>query len=253
MAPKKPVLKQKTKKKKWFPLYAPKLFGSQLIGESHVETSEQLKGKYINTSLATITNDMKKQNITVKLRVNKIVEGRGQTEIIGMSLVQSFVKRLVRRGRSKIDDSFTVKTKDGQLIRIKPIVLTNTTCVASTASQIRLETRRLLKEHVANSGFMNIVQEILMFKLQKSIKEPLQKIHPVRSVDIRVFEREIIRGTVPEANLELIPEEEVKKEKVEEKTEEEPAVKVAEETKDVAEKTAKKEAPAPKKVEEKKE
>lgn len=219
MAAKKPVLKQKTKKKKWFPMYAPALFGGQLIGESHVESSEQLKGKFINTSLATITNDMKKQNIAIKLRVSKVVEGKGQTEIISLSLVQSFVKRLVRRGRTKVDDSFTVKTKDGQLVRIKPLVLTNTTCVSSTASQIRLEVRKLLKEQVGRTGFINTVQDILTFKLQKTIKERIQKIHPVRSVDIRELSREIVRGNVPEVELELMPEEEVK--------EEEPATKDA--------------------------
>ena len=221
MAPKKPALKQKTKKKKWFPLYAPALFGGQLIGESHVETVAQLQGKFINTNLSTITSDMKKQNVAIKLRVHKVVEGKGQTEIIGMSLVQSFVKRLVRRGRTKVDDSFTAKTKDGQLVRIKPLVLTNTTCVASTASQIRLEVRRLLKEHIARSGFVNTCQDILSFKLQKSIKDQLQKIHPIRSVDIRQFAREIVRGKVPEADLELIPEEEVEQAPAEEPSKDE--------------------------------
>lgn len=243
MASKKPVLKQKTKKKKWFPLYAPALFGGQLIGETHVESSEQVKGKFINTNLSTITNDMKKQNTAVKLRVSKIVEGKGQTEIIGMSLVQSFVKRLVRRGRSKVDDSFTAKTKDGQLVRVKPLVLTNTTCVASTASQLRLETRRLLKEKVASTGFVNSVQDILTFKMQKSIKDALQKIHPIRSVDVRVFERELVRGKVPEADLDLIPEEEVKEEQAEEKEEttQEPAEEQADEKKKVKKAPAKEE------------
>lgn len=208
MAAKKQTLKTKTKKKKWFPLYAPTIFGGQLIGETYVESAETVKGKFINANLSTISNDMKKQNITVRLRVNKIVEGKGQTEVIGMQQVQGFVKRLVRRGRTKVDDSFLAKTKDGQVVRIKPLIITNTLCVASTSSQIRMEVRKVLIERVAKLGFVNMVQDILNFKVQKDLKNMLNKIHPIRSVDIRVFNREIVRGTVPEAELTLLPVEE---------------------------------------------
>ncbi|MBN1274938.1 hypothetical protein JXA12_01475 [Candidatus Woesearchaeota archaeon] len=226
MAPakKKQVLKQKTKKK-WYPVYAPAVFGNQLIGESHVGAAEQLRGKFINANLAAITNDMKKQNIAVKLRVNKVIEGKGQTEVIGIHLVQGFVKRLVRRGRTKVDDSFTAKTKDGQLTRIKPLILTTTTCVASTASQLRLEARKALAERASKTGFINLVQDILNLTIQKNLKEQLNKIHPIRSVDIRSLSRETVRGQVPEADLEIIPEEETLKEEAataEETPEEQP-------------------------------
>lgn len=252
MAAKKQTLKTKTKKKKWSPIYAPAVFGGQLIGESYVDSAESMKGKYINANLSTISNDMKKQNITVRLRVNKIVEGKGQTEVIGMQQVQGFVKRLVRRGRTKVDDSFLAKTKDGQLVRVKPLIITNTLCVASTASQIRMEVRKVLQERIAKTGFVNTIQDVLSFKIQKDLKNMLNKVHPIRSVDVRSFSRELVRGTVPEAELELIAEEEVEAKeetKVEETTKdvkdeakEEPEAK--EETKEVKEETPKEEPKA---------
>ena len=126
------------------------------------------------------------------------------------------------------------------------------------------EAIRRIAEFVRSGGAhyvcVNSVQDILTFKLQKSIKEPLQKIHPIRSVDIRVFERELVRGKVPEADLELIPEEEVKEEKAEEaenasKEEtseeekvEETAEEVAEETKE-AENASEQETPEEEKKE----
>lgn len=245
MASKKTIVKQKVKKKKWYPIYAPAIFGSKLIGESYVESVDELKGKFISSNLSTIMNDMKKQNITMKFRVSKVVEGKGQTEIIGLQQVQSFVKRLVRRGRSKVDDSFTATTKDEQLVRIKPLIITNTKCVRSTASQLRLETRKLIAEKLAKTGFINTVQEILGFRLQKEIKAKLNKIHPIRSIDIRVFAREAIRGIIPEADLELLPEvkeepKPVKKEVSEEETKEE-AEKEAPKAKETKEETPKKE------------
>ena len=235
MASKKPILKQKTKKK-WFPIYAPAVFGSKLIGESHVENSDLLQGKHINMNLSTITGDMKKQNVMVKLRVNKIADGQGQTEVIAMHLVQSFLKRLVRRGRTKVEDSFTAKSKDGQLVRIKPLVITTTNCVSSTASDIRREAKQWLKEHLKKTGFVNMVDEILAFKVQKALKDHLKKVHPIRSVDIRAFKREPIRGKVPEAELDMLPEEEAEQEKAEE------AAEAKEESEEQAPEEAKKKA-----------
>ncbi|MFP4524636.1 MAG: hypothetical protein ACLFO2_05015 [Candidatus Woesearchaeota archaeon] len=232
MASKKPILKQKTKKKKWFPIYAPAVFGSKLIGESHVENSDLLQGKHINMNLSTITGDMKKQNVMVKLRVNKVADGQGQTEVIGMHLVQSFLKRLVRRGRTKVEDSFTTKSKDGQFVRIKPLVITTTNCVSSTASDIRRETKQWLKQHLKETGFVNMVDEILTFKVQKALKDHLKKVHPIRSVDIRAFKREPIRGKVPEAELDMLPEEEAEQEKAEEAAKEESEEQPSEEAKE---------------------
>jgi small subunit ribosomal protein S3Ae len=199
-------MKQKIKKKKWCAIYAPALFGNQFIGETLIEDAQQLKGKFVSANLSTITNDMKKQNIMMTFRVNKVEEGKGQAEIIGMTIVQGFVKRLVRRGRTKIDDSFLVKSKDGQAIRIKPLIITNTECVRSTTSQIRMEARRVLSDKIARNGFVNVVQDILNFRIQKDLKERLNKIHPIKSVDIRVFSRETVRGQVPEADLQLVEE-----------------------------------------------
>jgi len=186
----KQVLAQKKKKKKWYPIYAPKIFNNQLIGESLVASPEDLKGKYINANLSTITNDMKKQKINIKLKVTSVKDGKGHADVIGLQLIQTFVKRLIRRGRTKIDDSFTAKTKEGIKVRIKPLIITNTNCVRSTASQIRMEARKQLKETISKQPFITSVEDIINGKIQRSLKEQLSKIFPLRSVDIRVFTQE---------------------------------------------------------------
>ncbi len=202
MAKTKQMLKQKQKKKKWYPIYGPKLFGNELIGESHVADPENLKGKYIHANLSTILNNMKRQNTTITLRVKEVKDGKGFTEIIGLELVQTYVKRLVRRNRSKIDDSFVVKTKEGTLVRVKPLIITNSNCVKSVQKQIRAETKKFITERFSNQFFINCIDDVLSFRLQKSLKELLNKIFPIRSVEIRVITRELIMGKRSETNIE---------------------------------------------------
>ncbi len=203
----KQVLKQKQKKKKWYPIYGPKLFGNQLIGECPVLSAEDMKGKYINANLSTIINNMKRQNMSITLRVKSVQDGKGFTEIIGLELVQGFVKRLVRRNRTKVDDSFVAKTKEGTLVRVKPIVMTNSNCLRSTATQLRAATKKFLTERIASQTFIENIDDILSFRVQKNAKEVLSKIFPIRSVDIRVFTREVIRGKRSETDVEEIVKE----------------------------------------------
>lgn len=217
------VLKQK-KKKKWFPIYSPKTFNNQLIGESYVLESSAMDGKFMKVNLSSLTKNMKKQNVSLRLRVNQVSDNKAYTEIIGMHIVQGFVKRLVRRGRSKIDDSFLAKSKEGALIRVKPLVITTNNCVQSTSKQLRAMTKEFLRERISSQPFTTTVEGIFSYKLQKELKEKLTKVFPIRSVDIRVFEREPVRGIIPKlAVSEEAPEAEETSEDV--KSEEKSAVK----------------------------
>ena len=186
MAPKKrKIAATKVKKKKWFPIYAPKSFGEVMLGESYVSEAEELNGKYMTANLSTITRSMRKQSINVQFKVTKVVEGKGQTETVGYSLINAAVKRLVRRGRNKISDSFLAKTKDMKVLRFKPIIITQNRGTNSVQSAVRLEARRLIREYAFTKTVDEIFKEVSDAKLQKSVKDSCSKIFPLRGVDLK--------------------------------------------------------------------
>ena len=186
MAPKKRKTNTtKVKKKKWFPIYSPKSFGEVMLGESYVSESEDLNGKYITSNLSTITRSMRKQSINVQFKVTSVVDGKGQTETVGYSLINAAVKRLVRRGRDKISDSFLAKTKDLKVLRFKPIIITHNRGTNSVQSAVRLEARKLIREYAFTKTVEEIFKEITEAKLQRSVKEACTKIFPLRGVDLK--------------------------------------------------------------------
>jgi small subunit ribosomal protein S3Ae len=114
----------KVKKKLWFDIVADESFKHATIGQSHVEEKEQLLGKSIRVNLNELTGDPKKQNILVQFKVDKLKAEKGVAHCIGYKLNASSIKRMMRRGKNRIDFSYVFKSKDGKNLRIKPFLVT---------------------------------------------------------------------------------------------------------------------------------
>ena len=186
--PKKEGLKKAGKakgKKRWAAIVAPKSFNSITLGESHVETADKLLGKTLTANLMTLTGDMRNQGVEIRFDVVKVQDGKGLAAVTAYELVPSQLKRLIRRGRSKIADSFVVRTSTGRLVRIKPIVLTANPASSGAGSAIRLMVRQKTKELVKGFSFDALVQEIIEYKLQRVLRDAANKTHPVKNVEIR--------------------------------------------------------------------
>ena len=192
------VSTKKKSKKVWISIHAPEVFNKAFLGESYVYLKEDLIGKPLNLNLSTFVNDMKKQNINILFKVASIQEGKGVAEIMGLILNQSYIKRLVRRGKNKVEDSFLAKTSDNKTIRVKPIIITNSKTHQSVVSKLRLDARVHLKRIIKTMTPDSFVKELTDLRLQKEIKEKLQKIYPLRYFDVRYVSTEKDRVVVDE-------------------------------------------------------
>ncbi|MFH1505398.1 MAG: hypothetical protein ABIE94_00195 [archaeon] len=231
MATKTKQVKAKVKKKRWFPIVAPKIFEDSVLGESYVSDYAHLKGKYMTANLMNVTGDARNQHVNIQFQVTKTQDGKGYAEIVKYTMLPTSLKRLVRRGKDKIVDSFTCVTSDKVLVRVKPLFITASISKKSAQTGIRLLARKTLKEIIATNTFDNIMKEIIYNKVQKHLRIILSKVYPLKNCDIRVFMKETEKQTLTVKKkgkeAEEKPEEEKKEEAVEEvkeeKTEEEPA------------------------------
>jgi len=244
MAGKKKVTKAaKIKKKKWVQVLAPKIFNNVLLGETNVTEDEQVLTKSVKLNLGTVTNDMRKQGFLVRFDIVKLKEGKAHTALTGIAMTPSGMKRLIRRGRSKVEDSFLARLKDGEVVRVKPVVVTINSASKAAQTSIRLAVREKVKDILGKSTLDSFVNEVLQNKIQKLLKEVANKSHPTRTADIKAIQ------LLPKskANLSADDEEESSEEssekpveessdKVEEKKEEPAAPKKA--VKKAAKKTA---------------
>ena len=190
MAKTKKVSKIKIKKKRWFPIFAPKFLGQKEIGESYLSGPESAKGRLLKISLRELTQNIRDQNISVSLRINELSGSNLQTEVMAYTYMPFFVKKLIRPGTGKIDDSFVLQTKDGKNVRFKPLIITVFSVNKSIKTAIRRRLKELLAEELNKSTFDTVVVDLLRYKLQTELKKKLNKVCPVREVIMRVMKLE---------------------------------------------------------------
>lgn len=172
-------------KKRWLPIVAPKSFDSIVLGDTHVSDPQQAIGKSVTANLMNLTGDMRKQGIEIRFDVVKVNEGKAQTAVTGYELLPSMMKRIIRRGRSKVADSFIVRTATGRLIRIKPIIITANPASSGACTAMRLAARERIKRLITSMSFDRLVQDLINYKLQRVIKDEVNKTHPVKGVEVK--------------------------------------------------------------------
>ncbi|MDO8628425.1 MAG: hypothetical protein Q7R56_01590 [Nanoarchaeota archaeon] len=178
----------KLKKKQWVALLAPQLFNNIEVGETICERTEQLVGRNVIINLMTLTNDPKKQNVDVHLKIKTITEGKAMTEMTGYELSGAYVKKIIRRSGGKIEDSFPVTTKDNVTFQIKPLLMTKSKTYKSTLNSMRLQVREHITQDFKNMDTLTALTAIIQNKLQKETRESVKKIYPASVCEIRKLE-----------------------------------------------------------------
>lgn len=195
------------KKKTWYQIHAPDLFGKAVIGETLVEDSSALLGKHIDLSLLILTGDMKKQNTLVSFVVDHIAENKGFTRIVGYHVMPSSMKRMMRRGRTRVDASFVCVCKDGVKVRLKPFIMTAYATNRSTAAKLRNVVSVFLATYAATQEYNTLVKDIVSGKLSGYITFVGRKVYPVFTAGIRTLEvqKETVKVTIaPQADLDVV-------------------------------------------------
>jgi ribosomal protein S3AE len=172
-------------KKKWVKIVAPKIFNSEFLGETYVYDTREAIGKPMKLNLMTLTKNPKKQGINVGFVVNGQHEDRLTTEITSFRMMPSVVRRMVRRGKEKIEDSFICTTMDKRKIRIKPFVVTRNKAKGSVTTSLRKMMKQFVVNSAAKSNYDSFVKAIVDSKLQREMNETLSKTFPLSRCEIR--------------------------------------------------------------------
>lgn len=173
----------KIKKKRWISIVSP-MFNDQVIGDTNVFDIKNALGKNLKINLMTLMGDPRKQNIDILFKTEKL---KGDTSVIaeakGYNVQHPALKKLVRRGKTKIQDSFKCYTGDKKPVIVKSFMLTRFIVNNSVASKIRTRVKQLTVNKVAKTSFEDFVKSIIQTSFQREMKDAMSKIYPLRVME----------------------------------------------------------------------
>ena len=181
--------KIKKKKKKWYTILASSEFNKQVIAETISSDPKSLIGRTIKFSLMNLTREIKHQNIKIIFSINSVNENNALTEIVGYELVPSFIKRITRTGREKIDNVNTYETKNNIKLVLKLLIMTKSKTKRSILSNLRHKSKEFLTAKIQKQDYSELITSLITYTLQKELKSTLSKIYPVAVCDVRVLKK----------------------------------------------------------------
>jgi small subunit ribosomal protein S3Ae len=194
MATKKTSAIPNWKKKKWYEIIAPPSFSEKILGETNVESPSQLLGKVISVNMMNVIGSARKQNFRMKFVVTEVADNKGKTKPIVIEMLNSSIRRLIKAGKERIDVSFTARSKDGILLRFKPLIVTKDKASNSVLADIQKRLKEFITEFSSGQEYESIFVSVAQSALQKELKVALDKVYPVKLVEIRVIEVEKNKG-----------------------------------------------------------
>jgi small subunit ribosomal protein S3Ae len=180
------VSKIKVKKKKWFKIVSPKIFGKKEIGEIYLSTVESAIGRKLKINLKDLTGSVKDQNVFINLQINNSSGSTLETKTVGYEMSPSYVKRIIKKRTSKLDDYFKLTNKNGKEVIVKSLIITLGKAPRSTRAEINKETGKELEARLKKITFENFITELVNKKIQLNLKKKLNKIYPLKEVAVRV-------------------------------------------------------------------
>lgn len=191
---KKQASRVKTKKKLWYKIISPKLFGEREIGETYLTSPEAALGRTLKINLKELTNNVKDQNTAVVFQIQKIDGSSLKTNVCGLELSPSFVKRMVRKDTDRVDDYFVFKTKDGQEVIVKTLLITQSKINRARTAELSRQLQELLREEISKTDFVSFVDDLVNKKFKNLARKKLTKIYPLKEIAVRILKLNTKQG-----------------------------------------------------------
>lgn len=194
-------------KKKYIEIQTPILNSTTRV----LGTIDSLSNKTIKIDL---TRQLRGKGLTIKL---KILNQKGTLVGIpnNIELSTHYIKRMMRKRVSYVEDSFKTKCADVQ-VTIKPFLITRKKVSKAVQKNLRNTTKEFITEYLKEKDFNQICHEILNGTFQKTMLPKLKKIYPLSFCEIRKFEtKEIEKIDIKKASQTTTDSSTEKKEKKE--------------------------------------
>ncbi len=175
-------------KKKWYEVYAPKLFGGKLIAETPSFDASKLIGRKIEANVMTLLKEYSRFFVKLFFKIDKVDDTKAYTKFTGFECMRERIYRMVQRRSRRVDLIHYVTTKDGKKLRVKIIFILIRRVNTSTKSASRAEMKKYIEDYAGKKNFEDFVIEAIKGVVQEKAKKACSKVYPIGDIEIRKVE-----------------------------------------------------------------
>jgi len=174
----------KWKRKVNYTIFAPEDFDNKALAETVATKPEQLIGRNISAGMRDLTNEVKKQFITVKFKVTEVKGNKAYTTVVGHSIKEIYIKRLIRRRSSKMQVVGDYLTRDAKKVKVKAVVISAKKLAQKKKTGIRNIMKDIIAKYVRGKDQDKIIGELVFGNLPGKIFNEVKKIAAIKRVEI---------------------------------------------------------------------
>ena len=179
-------VKDKWKAKQWVTVLASPSFGNAPIGKVPLTDVERSGGRVVETTLYDILKqDPQHYSFKLYFQIDKVDGETAYTVLKGHEYSREYLRSLMRRGSSMSDFIKDYKTKDGYVVRVYCIALSQGRMNSARKHGIRLVMDRIIAERAASLTYDQFVQETVLQKVASDVYNEAKKVTRLRHVGVR--------------------------------------------------------------------
>ncbi len=179
-------VRDKWRLKTWCKVYAPSYFGGHEIAIIPITDPPKAIGRVVETTLYDlIKQDIFQTSIKMYFQIVNIHEEKAETIFKGHAYAREYLRSLVRRGGSKVEEICDVETKDGYRVRTHAVIFSRRRLKPSQETMLRNEMEKILTEKSKTLTYDQLSQEFILGKIASDIFNYAVNISPIRHTGIR--------------------------------------------------------------------
>jgi ribosomal protein S3AE len=176
------------KNKLEYPIISPKFLGERNIGFTLADKPHKMVGRNLTVYGRQVDKNLPKHYFKFTFKISGIDGETLKADFIGHEVSRAYISRHVHTGSTRIDSFVKGVSEDGQVVILKPIIVTPTNICTSIVSKLRKELSKFLRLYIQNNDVETITKEIMSDELQGYLKKSLNAIYPINILEIRKSE-----------------------------------------------------------------
>ena len=179
-------VKDKWKAKQWVTVLASPSFGNAPIGRVPLTDVEKPAGRVVETTLYDILKqDPQHYSFKLYFQIDKVEGETAYTVLKGHEYSREYLRSLMRRGSSMSDFIKDYTTKDGYIVRVYCVALSQGRMNSSKKHEIRSLMDQIISERSASLTYDQFVQETVLQKVASDVYNEAKKVTRLRHVGVR--------------------------------------------------------------------